>query len=251
MAICKMQLTPSLYYNYNILSWFKITCIVEILVLMCASLQHYVSTINKKNNFRVSLIQAQYNEKKAHLKERERIANDLHDEFSNSLLALKNYIKSETKDDKLEVQINDLIKQMRKITHNLATVDFNKISLNDSIDQLLENFNNFGAVFFEFESHGISKIFPNDKNIDIYRITMEGINNVLKHANATNCKIQFTYHAKELIILIEDNGCNYSGTNLLLGLGLKSIKKRVLNLEGTVSFDSNPTGFVVSIILPN
>jgi signal transduction histidine kinase len=251
LLVSFLNVIPGVYFHYKTSFWYKCASMFEFLMLIFASLHQYLLLIKKKNRLQLSLAKSKYNEKIAQIYERERIANDLHDEFSNALLALKIYAKSELSNATLASKLDDLVLQMRKITHNLATVDFDRVSLNDSILYLVENFNTICKVRFDFHSHGLIYRLLNEKNTEIYRILLESINNVIKHSNASVCTIQFSYMPSELVIIIEDNGTKTSAdTELVLGLGLKSITRRVENMQGSVSFEYDNHGFVTSILLP-
>nr|WP_312697392.1 ATP-binding protein [Sphingobacterium mizutaii] len=88
--------------------------------------------------------------------------------------------------------------------------------------------------------------------VHIYRIIQELLNNMVKHAQATEINIQLIDNESELIISLEDNGKGfvYAPENTM-GLGLKSILTRSQLIGGKFEVDSKlDAGSFFSITLP-
>ncbi len=89
----------------------------------------------------------------------------------------------------------------------------------------------------------------------LFRVLQEVVNNIIKHAQASEVGIQFIRHEHELTILIEDNGVGFDVDRKLNdtegGIGLKNIQSRVDFLNGQVHFDSYPgKGTTITIEIP-
>jgi signal transduction histidine kinase len=80
----------------------------------------------------------------------------------------------------------------------------------------------------------------NSVEIILFRVLQEIVNNIIKHANATEINIQFVKHDKELSLLVEDNGVGFDTKKRedFEGIGLKNIELRIKFLKGNVYFDS-------------
>ena len=94
-----------------------------------------------------------------------------------------------------------------------------------------------------------------DTEVAAYRIVQEALNNVAKHAKATECQVHLARSADALRIVVQDNGVGFdpsvgrSGERR--GLGLIGIRERVSHLQGTVQIDSAPgRGTRVIVELP-
>ena len=88
-----------------------------------------------------------------------------------------------------------------------------------------------------------------------YRIVQEALNNVAKHAKATECRVRLTCLPDALRIAIEDNGAGFvpgaARSNDRRGLGLIGIRERASHLQGSVTIDSAPgRGTRVMVELP-
>ncbi|NJM79903.1 MAG: hypothetical protein HC854_10330 [Flavobacterium sp.] len=86
--------------------------------------------------------------------------------------------------------------------------------------------------------------------MNIYRILQETINNVLKHANATEIQLDIIQLDSELLLIIKDNGIGFSVNDVKAGIGLKNIEKRVAALNGKLNLISSEKGTTVDIKLP-
>lgn len=105
-----------------------------------------------------------------------------------------------------------------------------------------------------FTTEGLSERLSECLEVAIYRMTQELMNNVIKHARASEVKVKIIVHAARIKIKVEDNGVGFDETqvqSLNTGLGLQSIRSRVSLLYGTMNISSNPAkGTIVRITIP-
>ena len=91
----------------------------------------------------------------------------------------------------------------------------------------------------------------------LYRIAQEALNNVAKHAHATNVAIVLEQRASQVLLIVEDNGAGFDLQAILQadekGLGLIGMRERAALVAGTVEIESQPdsgTTIVVRIPVP-
>jgi signal transduction histidine kinase len=87
----------------------------------------------------------------------------------------------------------------------------------------------------------------------LYRVIQESVNNVIKHAKASQLDISLVKDSHGLSITIEDNGIGFNKEEIANhdGIGLKNIQSRIIFLKGTVEWDSQKgKGTVVVINIP-
>ena len=191
--------------------------------------------------------------------ERNRIANDLHDSLGGSLSALKlqfeNVVLEKHADDIPFQNISKLIdgacSEVREIARNLKPASLENIGLEAAVRDLINKYNINSEIEMSFHT------FVGDLNLDyniklnMYRIIQELLNNVMKHAEATEVDIQLTKANNELIIKVEDDGKGFNINWVKKGLGLDSIQSRVNVLKGDLNIDTAPTrGTSVIIHIP-
>lgn len=96
-------------------------------------------------------------------------------------------------------------------------------------------------------------LISREEIIITFRIIQELLQNIIKHARATEIKLQLLGSEKETIILLEDNGIGFDIANLdeaKTGIGLKNIQQRCKLIRADFKLDSKRgKGTFVKIIL--
>lgn len=178
--------------------------------------------------------------------ERKRISEALHDSVSQLLygikLKLQDY-KRLDKEDEVFVELNTLIEQAvnetRNISFELAPSILTDFGLYTALEEMAKRLNTTELKIY-VKILGFKGRFDLNKELSIFRIIQELVNNVIKHANATELKIDLTRKNKSLAISVKDNGMgftkNIEGT--AQGSGLHSIKNRLDLLNGKMDIQS-------------
>ena len=124
-----------------------------------------------------------------------------------------------------------------------------------ALKQFADDINNTGKINISVTSTSNNLDVAKDDEIHIYRVVQEAIHNTLKHARASQMKIDFRQSPGEINVTIGDNGIGYhydSHRKNSLGLGLKNIISRVEMLNGEIFIDTEVgKGTLYSIIIPN
>lgn len=188
--------------------------------------------------------------------ERKRIAHELHDSISQSLLAIHNRAqmareKSNQPDwisNQLEVILSSssgAIQEIKQITHNLRPYLLDRIGLTKALHSLIRQFKETNQIKISAEIDDIDgKLKPGD-DIHLYRIIQEILNNVQKHAKADYLLISVLSESGQIKIAVIDNGAGMdlsrrkSGESTG-GLGLEGISERVRILNGKLQIESKP-----------
>ena len=90
-----------------------------------------------------------------------------------------------------------------------------------------------------------------EKELILFRIVQESLNNVIKHAHASSIHLNLHYADSHLLLSITDNGKGFSLDNFNKRNGLLNMNKRALMLNGQFDIESSiGTGTVVTIKLP-
>ena len=164
-------------------------------------------------------------------KERNRISMDLHDSIGNRLAQLKRKFSGSD----AEHELNEIITDVRSISHELSPPGIELTGIRQNIKQLVRETNEVSRIEYTFQSMDLPEKLPKKLSIQLYRIVQETIQNIEKHSRADRAEIQLIGYSDELVLTIEDNGVGLSrelGT--ASGIGLDNIKKRVDYLGGTL-----------------
>ncbi len=186
--------------------------------------------------------------------ERQRIAQDLHDDLGSTLSMLKNKLSesNETFENQLITEMNyadKAVLDLRIISHNLMPVMFLEKGLKVATQEFV-GLNNPKKII-HFISSGNERKLAWEMELSIFRITKELLNNALKHAKASNIEIQLIYFKNFLYLSVEDNGVGFSNNNQeIKGIGLKNISLRVDYLHGKMDKESSDKGTLIAIEIP-
>ena len=175
--------------------------------------------------------------------EQQRIAQDLHDSVGGSLAVMKTKLSALLKpENNSKNVINELINNLsqtsddvRQISHNMMPGELVKFGLVSAIQAILDKIETktFKPSLY---AHNLDVRIDQKKEVHIFRIIQEVIQNVLKHAEASVLNIYLNKHPKSLNLMIEDDGKGFDSYNE--GIGLKTIKNRVTYLNGKMKIDS-------------
>ncbi|WP_299245724.1 sensor histidine kinase [uncultured Aquimarina sp.] len=186
-------------------------------------------------------------------KERQRLANDLHDNLGSTLATVKlhfDHLKNNRDNPKAEnieelySKTNNLLdeayQKVRTIAHEKNSGVMAKQGLLPAVKNLAKKASNGEGLQIEIQDYGLDERLDNALEISIFRIIQELITNTIKHANASEIHISLTNHDSLLNIIVEDNGKGFNAKILPEkdGMGLKSIEKRIEHMEGTFEIDS-------------
>lgn len=181
--------------------------------------------------------------------ERRRIAKDLHDGMGGLLTTIKahyNTIGDAISDDKyrqIVPQTGELIDractEVRRISQNMMPAALLYSGLEGAVEDLAVQVRTSGLEC-SLEMVGDLSMLDEARTVSIYRILQEAINNILKHAQASQVLLQLIVHGNELHITVEDNGKGfvYEEAYQQKSLGMKSLTSRVQYLKGTWDVDS-------------
>lgn len=214
----------------------------------------YMIHKNRINNLKhINFLQKDYSNRllEAQEEERKRVARELHDDVSQSLVILKNQYK----DKRIGGQIELLIEDVRRISGNLHPIHINSIGLFNSLKSLVISLNEVSPVYFKYDIvPEIDIYFKKDKALHIYRIVQEGMTNIIRHAEADEAHIKVELKADILQIKISDNGIGFNSSSevITLGMGLKTMEERVTLLNGKYNIldQKGTNGFAIEFEIP-
>jgi signal transduction histidine kinase len=192
--------------------------------------------------------------------ERKRISLEIHDSVGQKLIAVKyklalfKMLKNLDGIDDLNGSMNEIIDEIRAITHNLSSQIVTEIGLKNALGQLLTETakNLLAKKTYHFDLKEIS--MPDDDAKMIYRIVQECLANALKHSKAKNLDFTIKILNQQILLKLQDDGQGFETGIYQKGIGLQNIKERVTTLNGFFKIESAPgmgTKIIVKIPLAN
>jgi two-component system, NarL family, sensor kinase len=148
--------------------------------------------------------------------------------------------------------VDDAISELRNISHNLMPATLSKLGLVAALQNHFEKIRNLADLQINLVVHGFTERIVEEKEMILYRIILELVNNVVKHADATVLTVQLIKYPGEIMLTVEDNGSGFSENALYKsGIGLSNIRSRIAYLEGNIRIDTNEdAGTTVIVDVP-
>jgi signal transduction histidine kinase len=248
-------------------TWKKVVVLIVVLVLLLTAALLRVALLRRRFEkqqaarlaFARQLLENQE-------KERRRIAANLHDTLGQNLLAIKNQTHlamQSASDTTLQKRLDDIsgtvlhaLEEVRQITHDLRPYQLDRLGLSQAIRSLVRKVSEGCPIELASHIDNIDGFFPKDSEINIYRIVQEGINNVIKHSQATEAAVVLKVETGTLRISIRDNGRGLppgqtTEDGSTSGFGISGIRERARIMKGQVEIDAAAgQGFNLKIEIP-
>ncbi|XWN38432.1 MAG: triple tyrosine motif-containing protein [Balneola sp.] len=180
---------------------------------------------------------------------RNRIADDLHDDLSGTLIGISNFAKAITKNpdkDTRERFIGLIEKSADEAKEKISDIVWTINPTHDEWTNFLTKCRRHASDIFEAQD--IEYALEMDESIpgqlemelrkNLWLIFKEIITNIIKHADAEYVLIRFTTESGKLSITIRDKGKGFDINALKSGNGITNITKRVETIGGTVNLES-------------
>lgn len=200
--------------------------------------------------------------------ERQRLASDLHDD-AGPLLAtarlylnenLVNYDKADQLQAILQTRgiLDETILLVRNISHNLMPPTLKNFGLESAVADMFQKISGSGQVSAKSRFHNYTERLREDRELLVFRVIQELINNILKHSKPSFINLIQSTHEGIFYIRIQHDGGGilqsdfYRLNRNANGLGLKNITGRLRVLSGNINFerDISNTYFKVTLDLP-
>jgi two-component system NarL family sensor kinase len=183
----------------------------------------------------------------------DQISTELHDNIKSVLgfAQMSMYqIESLAASEKQAILISDTnaiigkaVDDLHNISHSLNSNFVKHFGLIDTITKDLEKFRESKNIASSIEVKGEEIPLPHDKQLHIYHIAQEAIQNCIKHAKATKIGIIFQYEPDNFRMEISDNGIGFDKNKMheMKGLGFLSMLQRAKYINGTLDIQSSPS----------
>jgi two-component system sensor histidine kinase UhpB len=139
-----------------------------------------------------------------------------------------------------EKHVREAISEIRKLSHQLAPVSDNEISLKQVFESLIETINVNNRFEIKLEVSDMDDIqITDEQQINLYRILQEQLNNIVKHADASEVVVSLTRSGSSLVFSIRDNGKGFDPEMQATGIGLENIKRRAKVFSGVFRLNTS------------
>ena len=193
-------------------------------------------------------------------RERQTIGRDLHDDLGQYLVAigfaadaLKKDLEKEAPGParaagQIAAQLNNAVVHTRNLARGLSPVDQNDMGLELALDQLAFSASTLSGISCSFIYDGEGMIPDSTRDLHLYRIAQEALNNATKHAHAKVIVIALESEGDSISLRISDDGVGFAAVRKESnGMGLNIMHYRARTIGGVLEIQPNsPAGTVVS-----
>jgi signal transduction histidine kinase len=201
---------------------------------------------------------------RAHEEERDRIANDLHDDAIQAMAAVQLRLHmlgsrmAGTADapfiQELRDAVGDAIHRLRGLLAGLQSIELGRQSLTDAVAMALETISSERPIEATLQSEIATEPEPMTRTA-LYRTTQEVLTNVRKHSDATRVDVRILEDADGYRVVVRDDGRGFSVPEAMRvrpgHIGLPSVRARLEMLGGSLELESEPgAGATIQLRVP-
>ena len=200
-----------------------------------------------KQDYKISMLSAMLEGQE---QERTRLARDLHDGLGGLLSSIKIELSQTAveQNDKLKTSISrtlshldDAVNELRRIARSLMPEILMNYGLAEATKEFCKNLNGAG-INVVCQVFNYKDSMPKEKQIVLYRIIQELVNNAMKHAAASQILVIIQQSGERLFVTVEDDGKGFDPEriNAKAGAGLSNVKARADFLNAKFDMQSTP-----------
>ena len=245
--------------------WFLTLAIMTATGMVLAAFWYRINQVEQRRAaqqaFSQQLIQSQEVERK-------RIAAELHDGLGQNLLVIKNRAlfgllqpddapRAAEQLTDISTTVSQAIDEVRQIAANLHPYQLDRLGLTKALTAVVRNVGAAAQLDVACAVDDVDGLLAPAAETNLYRIVQECLNNIVKHAGATEASVQLRRESHRLLLTIRDNGRGFvpAGSPVRSdgkgGFGLVGISERALLLHGALTIDSAPgAGTRITFTMP-
>lgn len=199
--------------------------------------------------------------------ERRRLARELHDDTIQSLIGLNQRLQLaqlETADPTIQTRLAEMeqmattmIADVRRFIRALRPIYLEDLGLVAALNMLAHDISQEHDIAVSFETTGSPFRLPPEVELSLYRITQEGLSNIIRHAEAKSALLQLRFTQHEIILTVSDNGRGFSVPDSPAEMtpsghyGLLGMHERAELIGARLTIESKPgTGTRLTVATP-
>lgn len=242
------------------ISFFLLAGTLFALLLVAGFMIYIIASRKKISDQKQMVLSAEINTQE---KIQSVLSRELHDDLGANISLVKLTISSLKLDKSLNSKqiatinqsietLDESIKSIRYFSHRLSPFGLgSNNNLVESIQNLRSLYAYNSEILFNINIYTDYINLGADKNLNLYRIIQELIQNSIKHADCSEIYLTINFENDSLKIVYEDNGTfKETNNNEIKGIGIDNIKTRVFYLKGNIEF-INHKNLTVKINIPH
>jgi signal transduction histidine kinase len=190
----------------------------------------------------------------AHEEERTWIARELHDDFNQRLAVVSMDLEGleqslsgtdahvRTRARNINDQIGELVDDIHALSHRLHSSKLQYLGLVAACSGFCRELSERQIVEVNFHAENIPANLPAEIAVCVFRVLQEALQNAVKYSGVRTFLVSLVGTAGEIELLVRDSGVGFDPEQAIngSGLGLTSMKERLMLVDGRLSIDSEP-----------
>ncbi|MDX2247141.1 MAG: sensor histidine kinase [Bacteroidia bacterium] len=183
--------------------------------------------------------------------ERSRLARDLHDGLGGRITGVRQYVQSlagqpaemlATSLNRAVGELDRCTSELRHIARNMMPEALTRFGLKEALEDYCDHLQEASEAEIHFFTSGLEERLPENKEIMLFRIVQELLNNAVKYSGASEIIAQITRDGDRVHITVEDDGKGFDPQILQKspGVGWMNIISRVQYLNGVLDWHTAP-----------
>ena len=200
--------------------------------------------------------------------ERRRFARELHDSVGQSLAGLTLNLSAVRTDierlaktanalSQSEAMVQEMSEEVRTISYLLHPPMLDEAGLASALRWYVEGFTQRSKIKVEAELPDDFGRFSQELETAVFRVVQECLTNIHRHSGSLTAKVRIARLSGLVLVEVADRGKGIAPekrhemeTSGTLGVGLRGMRERILQLGGSMEIDSNGPGTVVRVQVP-
>ncbi|MGG7581581.1 cache domain-containing protein [Rhizobium sp. Nf11,1] len=198
--------------------------------------------------------------------ERTRLARELHDGISQTLLGVRyamdlagRKVRTNVDDAALTIErgveaLNGAIKEIRLLSHDLRPRVLDDLGLTAALEALCHHFAERTGIETDIDASGFNGMLKVEASTALYRVAQEAFNNVERHSGASKLSVKLWSDGGRARMTISDNGTGFDGSkdggSGGSGLGLRNMQERMAHFRGLLLINSSESGTTLTAMMP-
>jgi signal transduction histidine kinase len=176
------------------------------------------------------------------------ISREIHDNITQVLSFVKlNLGMIDGADEAVKAKINEsrelvaqTINDLRNLSKSMSFEHIAQLGLVKTLEIEAGRINNSGIIDIELLIAGGPYSLGEERELVLFRIFQEALNNTLKHSGAKRLKINLQYSEQLFNLTLEDDGAGFVPEDVDAGLGLKNMQSRAALIGAVAQISSSP-----------
>ena len=137
------------------------------------------------------------------------------------------------------------------MAYNLRPFELDRIGFKKAVEAMISKISDSSGTRYFKDIDELDGVLNNTALIYLYRLIQEGLNNILKHAEASVVMLEVKREGDRVRLQLDDNGKGFDPSGARVGLGLSGMEERAKLLGGEFQLASAPgEGTRIRIVIP-